>query len=298
MTSAIAHETVRSGAVALHVARMGTGPAIVLLHGFPENWTSWRHQMEPLAAAGFTVMAPDLRGYNLSDRPAGVAAYAMKELVSDVAAIVRASDQPRAHVVGHDWGGLIAWNFAAAHPELLDRLAILNAPHPGIFRRRARRPPQLFRSWYAAFFQLPLLPELAMRAFDFAVIRSLFRRTPARRNAFSAADIDGYIAGLRQPGSLAAAVNYYRAAVRRGTRSTLRVTTNAETLVIWGEEDVALTIGLLDGLERYAPRVRIERLPGVGHWVQNEAPDEVNRLLVGFLSQEQEQGQGQGQNGF
>lgn len=284
MTASVVHEIVRNGAVALHVARVGSGPAVVLLHGFPENWTSWRHQLEPLAAAGFTVFAPDLRGYCQSDRPDGVAAYAMKQLASDVAAVVRASGYARAHIVGHDWGGLIAWSFAAAHPELLDRLVILNAPHPGIFRRRVRRPPQLFRSWYAGFFQLPFLPELALRAVGFAAIRALFRRTPARRNAFSEADIDGYIAGLRQPGALTAAVNYYRAALRPGTRSTQRVTTVAETLVIWGEEDVALTIGLLEGLERYAPNVRIERLPGVGHWVQNEAPEEVNRLLIEFLA--------------
>src|SRR5690606_601964 len=162
-----------------------------------------------------------------------------------------------------------------------DRLVILNAPHPGIFARHLRRPPQLLRSWYAGFFQLPMLPEAALRARDFALLRRLFRTTPARRNTFSEAGIEGYVEGLAGPGSLTAAINYYRASVRH--RPTRRVLTDASTLVIWGEEDVALTIGLLDGLERYAPSVRIERLPGVGHWVQNEAPDRVNALLLEFL---------------
>ncbi|MBR9989744.1 MAG: alpha/beta hydrolase [Gemmatimonadetes bacterium] len=275
------HDTVRSGDVMLHIARSGSGPLVILLHGFPENWTSWRNQMGPLADAGFTVIAPDLRGYNQSDAPAGVEAYATRPLVDDIAAIVRDSGQARAHVVGHDWGGVVAWHFAAAHPDLLDRLVILNAPHPGIFSRRVRRPPQLFRSWYAAFFQLPALPEIALRAFDFAAIRSLFRRTPARSGTFSDAEIDGYVRGLAGRGRLTAVLNYYRAAVRRPSKQ--RVRTDAETLVIWGEQDVALTIGLLDGLERYAPNVRIERIAVAGHWVQNEAPDRVTALLLEFL---------------
>ena len=282
MTSDIRHDRVTNGAVTLHVVRAGSGPPVVLLHGFPENWSSWRHQLLPLADAGFTATAPDLRGYNESDAPVGVAAYAIDQLVSDVAAVVRATGHARAHVVGHDWGGILAWHFAAAHPDLLERLVILNAPHPSIFLRHVRRPPQLFRSWYAAFFQLPLLPERALRAFDFAALRRLFRTTPARKNTFSNQDIDYYIQGLSRPGGLTAALNYYRASVRHP--STRRARTDAETLIIWGEQDVALTIGLLDGVERYAPHARIERIADAGHWVQNEAPERVTRLLVDFLT--------------
>jgi pimeloyl-ACP methyl ester carboxylesterase len=276
------HVRIRNGDVTLHVARTGTGPPVVLLHGFPENWTSWRHQMAPLADAGFTAIAPDLRGYNESDAPPGVEAYAIDRLVSDVAAIVRASGDAGAHIVGHDWGGIIAWHFAAAHPGLLRRLVIMNAPHPSIFLWRVRRPPQLFRSWYAAVFQLPLLPELALRALDFRAVRVLFRTTTAQPGAFSEADIDGYIAGLSRPGTLTAAINYYRAALRHPPAR--RVRTDAPTLVIWGEKDVALTTGLLEGLEYYAPDVHVERLPTAGHWVQNEAPEEVTRLLIDFLT--------------
>src|SRR5207244_2516240 len=130
-----------------------------LLHGFPENWRCWRHQFEPLAQAGLSVLAPDLRGYNLSDRPSPRAAYDLRRLVADVAALVRATGHTRAHIVGHDWGGVIAWAFAGAHPELLDRLVILNAPHMDIYLRKVWRPPQVFRSWYVLFFQIPRLPE-------------------------------------------------------------------------------------------------------------------------------------------
>jgi epoxide hydrolase 4 len=279
----IEHERIEaSDGVTLHAAHTGAGPLVILLHGFPENWTTWRHQMTPLADAGFSVLAPDLRGYNESDAPAGVEAYAIDQLVSDVAALVRSTGHARAHIVGHDWGGIIAWHFAAAHPELLDRLVIMNAPHPSIFARKVRRPPQLFRSWYAAFFQLPLLPEAVLRAFDFAAVRRLLRTTPARAGAFSDTDIDHYVRGLSRRGALAGAVNYYRAAVRCPPKR--RVRTDAPTLVIWGELDAALSTGLLDGLERYATDLRIERMPDAGHWVQNEAPAEVTRLLLEFLA--------------
>jgi epoxide hydrolase 4 len=275
--------SVRNGAVTIRFSRTGSGPLVVLLHGFPENRSSWRHQIGPLVEAGFTVITPDLRGYGESDAPSGVEAYTVDELAGDVAAIVRASGHARAHIVGHDWGGIVAWHFAAAHADLLDRLVILNSPHPGIFSRRVRRPPQLFRSWYAAFFQLPFISEAALRAFDFAAVRSLFRRTPARVDTFSEAEIDGYVRGISGPGRLTAVLNYYRAAVRHPSRR--RVSTDAQTLVIWGEQDVALTIGLLDGLERYAPNVRIERIPEAGHWVQNEVPGRVTALLTEFLGE-------------
>ena len=280
--TAYSHDRIRNGDVALHTARTGTGTPVILLHGFPENWTSWRHQMGPLAAAGFMAVAPDLRGYNRSDAPAGIERYAMEHLVGDVAAVVRSASDGRAHVVGHDWGGVIAWHFAATHPELLDRLVILNAPHPSIFMKRVRRPPQLFRSWYAAFFQLPLVPEAALRAFDFAAVRRMLRTTPARADTFNDVDIDHYVRGLEGRGRLTAVLNYYRASLRY--RPAGRIRTAAPALVIWGERDVALTTGLLDGLERYAPDVRIERLPAVGHWVQNEAPELVTRLLIDFLT--------------
>jgi pimeloyl-ACP methyl ester carboxylesterase len=278
------HERVQGHGVGLHVARAGEGPPVVLLHGFPECWYSWRRQIEALARAGFSVLAPDLRGYNLSDKPAGRDAYHLRLLVEDVAALVRTTGQARAHVVGHDWGGILAWTLAGERPELLDKLVILNAPHLRLYFEKVRRPPQLFRSWYVLFFQLPALPERALSAGDFRAVRDMFKRYPAREGAFTGEDIDRYIEALSRPGALTAGLNYYRANLTSDRLEIARsARTEAETLIIWGERDPALGTELLEGIERVAPRVRVHRIPDASHWVQNEAPEEVNRVLVDFL---------------
>lgn len=282
----IRHERVRgAGGVELHVARAGQGAPVILLHGFPEHWWSWRHQIPALVGAGFSVLAPDLRGYNLSDRPTRRDAYHLRHLVDDVAALVRATGQPRAHVVGHDWGGVIAWAFAGEYPELLERLVILNAPHLRLYSDRLWYPPQLLRSWYVGFFQLPWLPEQALAAGDYQAIRRMFRDVPARKGAFTEAEIDRFVEPLRQPGALTAALDYYRANLAPGAmRIGREARTGAETLVLWGERDPALVTELLDGIREVAPRARVVRFPDVGHWIQSEVPAEVNRALVGFLT--------------
>lgn len=279
------HEQVRGDGVDLHVARAGEGPPVVLLHGFAEDWRSWRHQIPALAAAGFSVWAPDLRGYHLSEKPRGREAYHLRHLAEDVAALVRATGQRHAHIVGHDWGGIVAWTFVGIHPELTRRLVILNAPHLRIYLRRARRPPQLFQSWYVLFFQLPWLAERALSAGNFRAVRAMFRHAPARPGAFSEEDIDGYIAALSKPGALTAALNYYRANFRGdGFRLASSSKVTAGTLVIWGEKDPALSIGVLEGLDEVASQLRIQRIADAGHWVQNEAPEEVNEALIDFLT--------------
>jgi len=284
MANPIVHEFVAGDGVRLHVARAGEGPPVILLHGFPENWASWQHQIPALADAGFAAWALDLRGYNLSERPARRAAYHLAHLVDDVAALVRATGAARAHVVGHDWGGVIAWTFAAYHPELLDKLVILNAPHMDIYLRKVRRPPQMLRSWYVLFFQLPGIAEWALSARDFRALRKLFRAGGGTREPFSAEEIEAYIEALSPPGALTAALNYYRANLRLGAlRFALTAPIEASTLVIWGEQDGALGVELLEGLEAVAPCVEIHRVPHAGHWVQNEAPAEVNQRLLAFL---------------
>ena len=156
------------------------GRAVVLLHGFPEFWYSWRHQIRFLADAGFRVIAPDLRGYNVSDKPPRVADYRIEPLVADVIGLIEQTTRGRDTLVGHDWGGIIAWFAAMRHPERIEKLVILNAPHAAAYLRELRRPSQLLRSWYAPFFQLPWLPERVMRWNDYAGVRSLFRSGPAR----------------------------------------------------------------------------------------------------------------------
>jgi pimeloyl-ACP methyl ester carboxylesterase len=283
--SEIRHERIRGDGIFLHVARAGSGPPVILLHGFPENWRTWKHQIPALTAAGFAVLAPDLRGYNESDRPSQREAYHLKHLVADVAALVRATGRERAHVVGHDWGGILAWTFAGAHPELLDRLVILNAPHLDIYRRLARGPSrQLLRSWYVLLFRIPRLSEWALSARNFHLIRDLFRRQPFKP-AFSDGETEAYIQALAKPGALTAALNWYREnAAPDAVHLARSARVDAPTLVIWGERDTSLGIELLDDLKRVAPRVRVHRITDASHWVQNEAPDEVNRVLIEFLS--------------
>jgi len=170
-TNAVSFNHVRlPSGICLHVANAGPtdGPLVVLLHGFPEFWYGWRHQIAILAEAGLRVVAPDQRGYNLSDKPAGIAAYRLDTLAEDIVGLAAALGGERFAVVGHDWGGVVAWHLAARFPERVTRAAILNAPHPATLRSYARRRPgQLLKSWYVGFFQLPRLPELALRASGF-----------------------------------------------------------------------------------------------------------------------------------
>lgn len=280
------HERITGDGVDLHVVTAGGGPPVILLHGFPENWRSWHRQIPALVAAGFSVLVPDMRGYNLSGRPLEQNTYQLDHLVGDVAALVHATGHPRAHIVGHDWGGIIAWTFADKHPELVDRLVILNAPHLKIYVQEVRHPRQMFKSWYMLFFLLPRLPELALSANNFKAVRDMFKLRPAQKGAFSDKEIEAYIEALSQPGALTAALNYYRANLTIANMRKIALSTpiNAETLVIWGELDPALGIQLLEGLERVASRLRVHRIRDSSHWVQNEAPEEVNKILTDFLS--------------
>lgn len=290
MAEAWEHREAVVNNVRLHWVEQGSGPLVVLLHGFPEFWYGWRRQIPALAAAGFRVVAPDLRGYNLSEKPKGIASYRVSILVEDVAGLIRHLGAERAHVAGHDWGGVVAWHLGMRRPELVDRLAIINAPHPAVFAREMRHPRQFLRSWYALFAQLPAIPEAAIRARGFAVLERIFRGT-ARRGSFTAEDIARYKEALGQPGALTAALNYYRAYrshlfQKRETKQEPRRTVERPTLVIWGEKDQALNLHNLDGLERYVPDLRIERLPEATHWVMADAPGEVNALLTAFFGED------------
>lgn len=289
------HRSADLEGVRLHVAEAGSGPAVLLLHGFPECWWSWRQQIVTLSRSGYRVLAPDLRGYNTSDRPRRVSAYAFDRLVADVTRLVDWTGGPVRGIVGHDWGGVLAWGFAHRHPERFERLAILNAPHPrAMARELARNPLQLLRSWYMGFFQLPWLPELALSVPD--LHRRLFRADGVPDRAYSEEDLEVYRNALRRPGARTGMVNWYRAAFRErlgvlnppdsealptpGSRGPIR----RPVLVLWGENDRYLGPGLLEGLEKWARDLTIERLPGVSHWLQVEAPDRVNRALLDFLS--------------
>lgn len=285
--TAVRHERIRvDGGVHLHAAIAGEGAPIVCLHGFPENWRSWRRQFGPLVRAGFSVWALDLRGYNESDRPSARRDYHLRRLVADVAAVVRSTGHPRAHIAGHDWGGVVAWTFAGVHPDLVDKLVILNAPHARIYFQKMWRTTQMFRSAYVFFFNIPFVAERALSALDFWAIRFMFKRLVGRPGTFSEHEVEEYVRALATPGALTAALNFYRANFlsRRAVRTAQSARIDAETLVIWGERDPALGTTLLDGLKEVAPRVRIHRIPDAGHFVQNEASEEVSQAMVQFLT--------------
>jgi pimeloyl-ACP methyl ester carboxylesterase len=273
--------------VRLHYVEAGTGPLVILLHGFPEFWYSWRHQITALSSAGFRVIAPDMRGYNESEKPRGVRNYHIDLLADDVAGLVRHAGEKKAAVVGHDWGGAVAWHTAMRHPKVVKRLAVLNCPHPAVFLRKIWGPSQLRRSWYIFFFQLPWLPEWWIRRLNFAGLEQLWTRDPVWPDAFSARDIAAYKEALGRPGALTATINYYRSMFRRSPFTAKRQMRVIEvpTLLIWGERDRHLGLHLVDGTERRVQDLRIERLPDASHWVQNDAPERVNALLLGFLQE-------------
>ncbi|WP_027460110.1 alpha/beta fold hydrolase [Deinococcus murrayi] len=265
--------------VRLHVVETGPedGPPILLLHGFPEYWEAWTRQLGPLARAGFRVFAPDLRGYNLSEKPLGTDAYRVSLLQADVAGLIRALGYERAHVVGHDWGGIIAWALALRQPQVIERLVILNAPHPAAYRRALRTPAQWGRSWYVLYFQLPWLPERTLRRFGRWALRG------ANPQAYLPAERRRYEEAWARPGAATAMLNYYRAMTLRGSGGSvppLRV----PTLVLWGERDAALLPELAQGLEEWVPGVRVVRFARASHWVMRDETIRVNNHLMEFLS--------------
>jgi pimeloyl-ACP methyl ester carboxylesterase len=275
----------RAGTIELHAVAAGPpdGRLVVLLHGFPEFWYGWRRQIAPLAAAGLRVLVPDQRGYNLSDKPGGVAAYALDTLADDVLGLADALGRGRFAVVGHDWGGVVAWHLAARNPERVERAAVLNGPHPATVRAFMRaHPSQALRSWYAGFFQAPLLPEWTLGAADFAWLRASLDRT-SRPGAFSDEDLRRYRAAWARPGALTAMLNWYRALPRfAGPSPSGRI--RVPVRVVWGDRDPFLDRGLVEAGLALCDRGEAFHLPEATHWVQHEEPERVNRLLVEFLA--------------
>ena len=274
------------GEVRLHYVEAGDGPLVVLLHGFPDFWYSWRFQIPALAAAGFRVIAPDMRGYNLSSRPASVSAYAPAHLAADVRDLIAERGASRAFVAGHDWGAAVAWLTAIRHPEVVERLAILDVPHPRRMLEALRRPGrQLLRSWYIFFFQLPWLPERALQAGNWRAFRRVFEHD-ARAGAFTPADIELYREAWSQPGALTAMLGYYRASMRRPPAPAgggPLAPVQAPTLVIWGERDRHLGPELAEPRREDVPNLEgVVRLPA-SHWVQHDEPERVSELLIDFF---------------
>ena len=295
----IRHGYAKVNGIRLHYAESGSGnDLIILLHGFPEFWYSWRHQLAALGTR-FHVVAPDMRGYNLSDKPPSVEDYGTDVLADDVIGLIDHFGAKKAVIVGHDWGGGVAWAVAQKYPERVSKLAVLQVP-PAAAWRDNLTPRQLLRSWYMFFFQLPRVPEWAIRRNSFRGLDRVFKEKVVRTGSFTDADVEIYKEALRQPGALTSAINYYRANVFRilrvpKTAATTRPPGEKETrkggrirvptLFIFGEQDFAILPQTVRGVADYidAP-YRELRIPDSGHWVQNEAVDEVNTALAEFLS--------------
>jgi epoxide hydrolase 4 len=282
----LTHGQLELDEASLHYVESGDGPPVVLLHGFPEFWYSWRNQIPFLAENGYRPIAPDLRGYNLSSSPFNVKSYRVHYLLEDVLELIEELCPTPPVLIGHDWGGIIAWRLAAIHPDRIRALVILNAPHPMAFRRELRRNPmQWLRSAYAGLFQLPWLPEKLLSVSNFAAIQMGLRWTAANPKAFTGEDLQQYADALQRSG-LRGPLNYYRAARKfPGDLYDPPHDVSVKTMVIWGDRDIALSKQLAEELNRWVEDVSIVHIPQASHWVQHDDPEQVNDLIKEFLPQ-------------
>jgi len=289
----IVHEQVETNGIRLHVARAGSGPLMLFLHGFPDYWACWRGQLEYFGARGFTAVAPDLRGFNLSDKPEGAERYRAKHVMGDIAALAaRYAGGDKFTLVAHDWGGAVAWGYALAQPDTLSGLVICNSPHPYLFwRELCESPEQQAASAYFLLFRQPGKAEHVLSANNF---ERLWGMVSGDWGGGNDTDKSDFIAAMSQPGALTGGLNYYRATpvypptaddpgARKLALEAKDFTVRVPTLVIWGEQDRALLPSLLDGLDALVPDLKLVRVPDAGHWVMRQQPGLVNREIAAFV---------------
>lgn len=274
--------------VRLHIAEAGEGPLVVLLHGFPDFWYTWRHLIGPLAAAGYHVVAPDMRGYHTSGKPEGIQNYRLDVLARDVADLIDAVGGGPATVLGHDWGGIVAWHTALRHPDRVGKLVVLNAPPPFGLAAHLPPPDQLLRSWYVFSFQLPALPEAMLSFNDFAMLRNALQQGTRNKHAYTKEDWDRYETAWRQPGALTAMVNYYRALAWHGPLEMASAVSRSggfqgPVLILWGDQDPFIARQLAEPDPRRVPNTEVVHFPDAGHWVHLDRASEVTNQLITFL---------------
>ena len=287
---AVTHHFVQLPSLRMHYVEAGKGPLVVLLHGFPESWWSWRYQIKPLADAGFRVIAPDLRGYAETGKHGP---YDLDTIVGDVCNLIESlGAEKRVKIIGHDWGGAVAWRLASRRPEFCERLAVLNCPHPVVMQRAllGKRPSlaQLKRSWYFFFFMLPFVPEWVLTKDDAKLTRKTISSASVNRTHFSEEELRPFRDGIQRPGAARAMIGWYREAVRDGFRHLLSPRkyddVTVETLLVWGMKDPALGYEeLVPGTGEFVPKLKIEQIPDCGHFVHAERPELVNPPLIQFL---------------
>ena len=285
MDSELEHTMLNVGSVRLHVVQAGPkdGKPVILLHGFPDYWGGWEKQIGPLAEAGLRVIVPDQRGYNLSDKPRGLSAYRLDALAQNVAGLMDVLGYQKTAVMGHDWGGLVAWAAAALFPPRVERLAVLDAPYPPVvFGSFLTHPEQLVKSSYMYFFQLPALPETALSRNNWERLIKNMRRT-APPDAFSEEDFARYRAAWSQPGAMTTMLNWYRALFRRPFRLPPRPQLPMPVLILWGGQDFALGRELGERSKAVCAQAQLVVFEGANHWIHRELAAEVNRRLMEFI---------------
>jgi pimeloyl-ACP methyl ester carboxylesterase len=277
---------VATNGIHLNVAQAGPedGPLALLLHGCPEFWYEWRKQIPALAAAGFRVWAPDQRGYNLSDKPPRISDYAIDQLAGDAAGLIEASGRRRAVVVGHDWGGGVAWWLAANRPELIERLVIINVPHPLVWQRLMLTDPrQMLKSWYVFALQTPWFPEWSSRRNDFRAMVQTLQKT-SRPGTFTEADLAEYRRAWSQPGALTGMIQWYRAALRAPPRPPRNRRILPPTLILWGVQDHFILRRAVELSLQYCDQGRVVYYEDATHWLPHEEPEEVSRQILEFAA--------------
>ena len=284
----LTYRTVHTNGIDLEVAVANEGGPrglALLVHGFPEHAFSWRHQIPALVDAGYEVWAPNTRGYGNSAKPEAVAAYSVDELLADLAGLIDAAGREQVTLIGHDWGAVQAWMFAIRQVRPIDRLVIMNVPHPACMRRELRSFKQLRKSWYIFFFQIPWLPEKLFTARNAKAVGDAFANMAVDESRFPDRVTDVFRANAQKPGAIRSMINYYRAALRgaKDSQSEELPVIETPTLMIWGLEDKALGRETTEGTDEHVSDLTIRYLPGVSHWVQQEAPEVVNTILLAWL---------------
>jgi pimeloyl-ACP methyl ester carboxylesterase len=279
----IKHSDYDFGGVTLHVAEAGNpnGKVIIFLHGFPEFWYGWHKQLDYFTDKGYRVMAPDQRGYNGSSKPKGVKAYTIEKLTGDIIGLIQQATAEKVYLVGHDWGGAVAWALAQHHSHLLEKLIVLNMPHPEVMEENLKKnPKQMLRSWYAGFFQLPVLPEITSSASHYSVLKRSMKAS-AKEGTFSEEDMRHYKTAWQQKGALTAMINWYRAYKYSARDITREVT--IPTLLLWGKQDTFLTYTMAEPSIDKCTNGKLIYLEDATHWLHHEKPDEVDSYIYNFI---------------
>ncbi|MCJ7703481.1 MAG: alpha/beta hydrolase [Anaerolineales bacterium] len=290
MSASLEYKMISTNGVNLHVVFAGPqdGKAVILLHGFPEFWRGWKKQIEPLASAGYRVIVPDQRGYNLSDKPKYVSAYHIDILVRDITGLMDTLGHERAFIVGHDWGAAVAWQLATYYSGRVEKLGILNVPHPVVMVQTLRKSiRQLRKSWYMFFFQIPWLPEWSLGRNNAQGASELLHRS-GKPGTFTDEDLVHYRQAWTQPGALTAMVNWYRSAIRSGLGNNFKSALilpriSVPTLMLWGKQDGALSCEMAQPSIDLCTDGNLIFFEEATHWVQHDEPEKVADHLLEFF---------------